>query len=533
MTGRPTRRRRLLAAAITTALSSALLAGALPSAAQSPAPSLGPSPLVAGASPGASASPAPSGSPGPSASPVPLPSPALPTAVVYPPPTAEQMAGLAKIKHIVIIIQENRSFDHYFGTYPGANGIPVKRDKQGRKVFGFCNPNPRDGGCVRPYHDTNLADAGGPHHAIDVKVDVANGKMNGFLRAFFDKYSGSGCLTPGNERCTPGTRAPDVMGFKTRDEIPNYWTYADRFVLQDHMFEPIRSWSLPSHLYLVSGWSAICKDPLDPMSCREAYKQPEKDPDYERGDEPLYGWTDITYLLRKAGIEWRYYVGDGTPADCGDGKGICRKPGVTYDMENDYTPMIWSPLNYFTTVQRAKQADNIQLAKYFFRDLERGKLAQVVWVAPSREDSEHAPNGRVDMGQAWVTKVINAIGRSKSWKDTAIFLTWDDWGGFFDHVNPPRVGKSGLGMRVPGLLISPYAKRGFIDKQVLSFDSYLRFIEDVFLGGQRLDPATMDRPDPRPIVREEIPILGDLIHEFDFTQKPQRIPILPMWPSRR
>ena len=91
----------------------------------------------------------------------------------------------------------------------------------------------------------------------------------------------------------------------------------------------------------------------------------------------------------------------------------------------------------------------------------------------------------------------------------------------------------GLGMRVPGLLVSPYARRGFIDKQVLSFDSYLRFIEDVFLDGQRLDPATMDRPDPRPIVREEIPILGDLIHEFDFTQKPQKAPILPLWPSRR
>jgi phospholipase C len=104
------------------------------------------------------------------------------------------------------------------------------------------------------------------------------------------------------------------------------------------------------------------------------------------------------------------------------------------------------------------------------------------------------------------------------WDSTAIFLAWDDWGGFYDHVVPPHVDINGYGLRVPGLVISAYAKKGFIDHQTLSFDAYLKFIEDVFLGGQRLDPATDGRPDPRPTVRENVPQLGDLLYDFDFNQ---------------
>jgi phospholipase C len=107
------------------------------------------------------------------------------------------------------------------------------------------------------------------------------------------------------------------------------------------------------------------------------------------------------------------------------------------------------------------------------------------------------------------------------WDSTAIFLTWDDWGGFYDHVEPPRVDENGYGMRVPGLLMSPYAKEGYIDHQTLTFDAYLKFIEDRFLGGQRLDPKTDGRPDSRPTVREDVPILGDLRREFDFNQPPR------------
>jgi phospholipase C len=117
------------------------------------------------------------------------------------------------------------------------------------------------------------------------------------------------------------------------------------------------------------------------------------------------------------------------------------------------------------------------------------------------------------------------------WKSTAIFLAWDDWGGFYDHVVPPAVDRYGYGLRVPSLVISPYARKGFIDHQVLSFDAYNKFIEDDFLNGQRLDPATDGRPDPRPDVRENAPLLGNLIDDFNFNQKPRRPVLLPLHPS--
>jgi phospholipase C len=118
-----------------------------------------------------------------------------------------------------------------------------------------------------------------------------------------------------------------------------------------------------------------------------------------------------------------------------------------------------------------------------------------------------------------------------NWDSTAIFLTWDDWGGFYDHVLPPQVDENGYGLRVPGLLISPYAKQGYIDHQVLSFDAYLKFMEDIFLKGQRLDPETDGRPDPRPTVRENVPQLGDLLEEFDFSQNPNPPVVLPSYPT--
>src|SRR5258705_9070179 len=121
--------------------------------------------------------------------------------------------------------------------------------------------------------------------------------------------------------------------------------------------------------------------------------------------------------------------------------------------------------------------------------------------------------------------------RGPQWKSTAIFITWDDWGGFYDHVRPPEVDQNGYGLRVPGLVISPYARKGLVDHQTLSFDAYVKFIEDDFLYGQRLDPTTDGRPDPRPDVRENQPILGDISQAFDFTQPPRPPPILPVPPA--
>ena len=160
-----------------------------------------------------------------------------------------------------------------------------------------------------------------------------------------------------------------------------------------------------------------------------------------------------------------------------------------------------------------------------------GTLPAVSWIVPENKVSEHPP-AKVSDGQAYVTALINAAMQGPDWNSTAIFLAWDDWGGFYDHVAPPTVDQNGYGLRVPGLVISPYAKKGFIDHQTLSFDAYLKFIEDVFLNGQRIDPKTDGRPDPRPTVRENCSQLGDLMNDFDFTQAPRPPLVLPTTQSR-
>ena len=197
--------------------------------------------------------------------------------------------------------------------------------------------------------------------------------------------------------------------------------------------------------------------------------------------------------------------------------------------QNAWTPGIWNPLPWFDTVQVAEQVSNVQPLGHFFDDLRSDSVPAVSWIVPGVQNSEHPPS-KVTNGQTYVTGLINSIMRSSAWSSTAIFLCWDDWGGFYDHVAPPSVDNQGYGIRVPAMVISPYAKPGYIDHQVLSQDAYLKFIEDVFLNGQRLDPANDGRPDPRPIVREDVSILGDLAHDFDFTQKPQPPLYLPLTP---
>jgi len=174
----------------------------------------------------------------------------------------------------------------------------------------------------------------------------------------------------------------------------------------------------------------------------------------------------------------------------------------------------------FDTVRQDGQLGNIQTIGNFYSDAKSGHLPAASWVVPNGKVSEH-PTALVSAGQTYVTTLINAIMSSPAWDSTAIFLSWDDWGGFYDHVAPPTVDVNGYGLRVPGIVISPYARRGYIDHQTLSFDAYAKFIEDDFLNGQRLDPRTDGRPDPRPDVRERAPVLGDLAKDFDFAAKPR------------
>jgi phospholipase C len=223
-------------------------------------------------------------------------------------------------------------------------------------------------------------------------------------------------------------------------------------------------------------------------------------------------------------VSWKYYVAEGTEPDCEDDAMVCDpRP------QRAGTPGIWNPLPWFTTVRQNKQLGNVQTLDHLYEDARNGTLPAVAWVAPNGQTSEHPP-ALVSEGQTYVTNLINALMQGPDWGSTAIFLTWDDWGGFYDHVVPPRVDENGYGLRVPGLVISPYARRGYVDHQTLSFDAYLKFIEDDFLGGQRLDPATDGRPDPRPAVREALPQLGDLVQDFDFDQPPRSPLILPAKP---
>jgi len=420
--------------------------------------------------------------------------------------------AIQKIRHIVVVMQENRSFDEYFGMFPGADGLPRQNGQ-----FTVCVPDPKGGGCVRPYHDGNDVNGGGPHSDINATADINGGKMDGFVS---QAVAGSkGCLNVANPACTNGN-GRDVMGFKDGRDLPNYWTYAQKFVLQDHLFEPNSSWSLPQHLYMVSEWSAKCSRAKDPQSCFSELQNPAPPPDFGGRRDPSYAWTDLTYLLFKKKVSWKYYVATGTEPDCEDAtETTCLQNG-----QNAGTPGIWNPLPYFATVQDDRQVKNIQDLDHFYADAKAGNLPAVSWITPNGRTSEHPP-AKVSEGQAYVTKLVNAVMQSGDWNSTAIFLTWDDWGGFYDHVVPPKVDDYGYGLRVPGIVISPYAKSGFIDHQVLSHDAYVKFIEDDFLASQRLDPRTDGRPDPRPDVRESASQLGDLTADFDFNQQP-RAPLL-------
>jgi phospholipase C len=437
-------------------------------------------------------------------------------------------AGIHKIKHIIIIEQENRSFDSYFGTYPGADGISMNNG-----VPTVCVPTPT-GGCQAPYHDRADVNGGGPHGEKNAKADVDGGKMDGFIQqaAKAKKGCAARVTTADDPECS-NSATPDVMGYHTAAEIPNYWTYAKDFVLDDHMFEPVASWSLPDHLYLVSGWSARCSNP-NPTSCKNnivgpytpAQMQKYVDQAITTGTADVTdAWTDITWLLYNRHVSWAYYVQTGDQPDCEDDSAVTCTP-----VPQSYrTPGIWNPLPIFEDVQKDHQIRNIEPLDDYFTQARDGTLPSVTWITPSQKDSEHPP-ASVHQGQAYVTALINAAMKSPDWNSTAIFLQWDDWGGFYDGVVPPPVDQNGYGLRVPALVISPYARSGFIDHQTLSSDAYLKFIEDDFLGGSRLDPKTDDRPDPRPDVREDEKILGDMVEDFDFDQAPRAPVLLPTNP---
>jgi phospholipase C len=398
------------------------------------------------------------------------------------PNSAAPPTGLDKIKHFVFIMQENRSFDSYFGTYPGADGIPQ----------GISFIDPYDGKSIAPYHDANDVNRGGPHGWISAQADIDSGKMDGFLNRAYKGVTADGKpFVPSNE---PGKNPKDVMGWHDYREIPNYWNYARLYVLQDQMFESVASYSLPAHLYMLAAQSGGYT----------GYKQLKP---------TTYNFPEITELLTSGKIDWKYYVTSGTLPDTENGEVVGSESEQQQDPDK-YT--LWNPLPAFPKVQDdPTQRSRLQDTSQFYLDAQNGTLPQVSWVIPSGAVSEHPP-ARVSEGMAYVTGLVDAVMEGPDWNSTAIFISWDDWGGFYDHVPPPKIDQYGLGIRVPGLVISPYAKEGYIDHKTYSFESWLRIVEERF--------------GVHPMTARDTNAL-DMIDSFDFNQEPRSPVILLATPA--
>ena len=440
------------------------------------------------------------------------------------------------ITHVIIIMQENRSFDSYFGTFPGANGIPANTCVP-------LNPSNPTQGCVAPFHDPRDVAGGAGHRATDAQADLDDGISNAKMDGFVYQQEIAQKSVPGNTQpaatpqTTPSTSpyTHDIMGYHTDAEIPNYWSYAEHFVLQDAMFESVRGWSADAHDYLVSEWAASCKNPQAASTCTSAPNIATP------GSKTTYPWVNLFQLLDLNNVSWKYYLGQGSEPDCEDGAMTCapepQSPGL---------PSYWNPAPFFAYV---KQQGAAYLTAHnppvdqFLVDVQTGNLPQVSWIIPSQQYSEH-PTAGVTAGMNYVTSMVNAVMQSPYWANTVIFITWDDWGGFYDHVVPPNVDFNstatpvqGYGLRVPGLTVSAYAIPGLIDHSIYSFDSYATFIEDLFMSSARLDPTALGNPDNRPTIRDELTTvtnqdgttspIGNLMSEFDFTDPPQPPLVLP------
>ena len=305
-------------------------------------------------------------------------------------------SGIKKIDHVVIIAQENKSFDTYFGTFPGAEGIPMKNGKPT-----VCSNDPATGKCEKPYYNKKGTNFGGPHTAPAHLNDVNGGKMDGFL--FMEREGRkASCKGEGTDKdfdpgCSPAAdsgKEPDVMGYRDARDIPNYWRYAEEFVLQDRFFAPVRSQSVPNNTARLNGWSATCAT-NDPASCKSDLNIPQVS---SKGAPPeIFAQTDITYLLHKNNVSWRYYVEN--------------------ELKNSNTPLERNPMPNFTTVKQNGQLGNIQDMENFYAAAKSGNLPAVSWAMSGPKNSEHPPASIQD-GQAFVTRVINAVMQSPNWDST-------------------------------------------------------------------------------------------------------------------
>jgi phospholipase C len=344
------------------------------------------------------------------------------------------------IDHIIVLCEENRTFDNYFGTYPGANGFSGNISLH---IAPFSNVT------VSPYHlsTTTTHDLNHAHSTAMVAYD--NGRMDGFI------YAEQSAL---------------AMGYYDFRDIPYYWDYASKFVLMDNFFSSEMGPGLPNHLYLIAGQSGTL---------------------YENAENFSLNFRVVMDELDARGISWKYYT---------DGPSGYTQEGV------------WNPLPAFESFKtNQSRFKNLASNDQFLTDVGAGNLASVVWIVPKDEDSEHPPSD-IAVGEHYVVSLVNAIMQSKYWSSTAIFLTWDDYGGWYDHVPPPQIDSFGLGFRVPCLVISPYSREGYIYNIQSDFCSILKFIETRY----SIPPLT-----------QRDAITNDMLEAFDFSQQPREPLILP------
>ncbi len=357
------------------------------------------------------------------------------------------------ISHIVVLVMENRAYDNYFGTYCLVTGTYCPYNATGIPS-GLCiplNPANDSAGCVRPFNYTaanlTMPKTGLPHDYTSSMAAYDNGSMDNFYLA---ENSG---LTP--------------FGHYNGSTIPIYWDLAEEYGLGDHFFSSAFSYSLPNHWYLLAGQSpqiAIYKIPSGPG----------------KAGAPLSS-TAVTYLnesnhtssvedlmMNATGVSWKYY----DYALPNYTKAIQAKDGPDRVGAYDF----WNPQAAKAESYTAALASHFVNRSTFFTDAKQGALPNASWIIPGFAQSDHPP-ANVTHGESFVARVVNAIERSPEWRSTALFVTWDDYGGFWDQMTPPSLDSLGLAFRVPLLVVSPYTPAGYVSHDAESFESLLAFIE--------------------------------------------------------
>jgi phospholipase C len=352
-----------------------------------------------------------------------------------------------KIQHVVIVIQTNRSFDNLFATFPGANGTTTG--------YSYGQPVPLK---MSKLYSAKLFQ----NSRAAFRVDYDNGKMDGWGSVYVNAKR---CPTCAYQYVNP-------------TQIRPYWTLAKRYVLADAMFPTEQSGDFSSHQDLIRGSSAIGTNGsvIDfpthgPWGCdaQNGTTTPliQSNGVYvKKGPAPCFSYATLRDLLDTKNVSWKYYA----PYLYGDG------------LAGSY----WDPFDAISAVRYSGEWSTCISSPEtnFLTDVAKGALPAVSWISPNDNNSDHSGFGTADTGPAWVASIVNAVGKSQYWNSTAIIVVWEDWGGLYDHVAPPQLDYAGLGVRVPMLVVSPYAKTGYVDHTQYEFGSIIRFIEDTWSLGR-------------------------------------------------